>query len=148
MNAGLRNERGSAMVMALGVLAALAVLAFVIMGVVVSEKRTQLSEYSHTRSFNTADAASEAGINWIRHQPSPPELVDTLNHVFVRDTMVTLNGSNRYAFDVSFVRKRHRPGWTVEYKDYEFLVAADGLSAQQSRAAVDLGATRLYREGY
>jgi Tfp pilus assembly protein PilX len=142
------SERGSAMVMALGVLAVLAILAFVVMGVVVTEKKTAHSEYTNTRSFNTADAASEAGVNWILHQRTPPDLVDSLNNVFVSDSLTTLHGPSEYEFDVRFVRKKHRAGWTTDYKDYEFLIMASGVSAQQSQAAVDVGATRLYREGY
>ena len=142
------SERGSAMVMALGVVTVLAILAFVVMGVVITEKKTARSEYSNSRSFNTADAASEAGVNWILHQRTPPDIVDTLNNVYVQDTLTTLYGQSRYEFDVRFIRKKHRPGWTTDYKDYEFLIVASGVSAQQSQAAVDVGATRLYREGY
>jgi len=148
MKAPRSTERGSAMVMALGVLAVLAILAFVVMGVVVTEKRTAFSEYTHSRTFHTADAASEGGVNWIRHQAQPPDLVDTLSHVYVQDTLTTLHQQSRYEFDVLFVRKRHRPGWTVDYKDYEFLINASATGAQQSQAAVDVGAMRLYREGY
>lgn len=142
------SERGAAMVLVLGVLAALAVLAMVVMAIVVTEKRTQFAEYSNHRSFYSADAAGEAGVAWIRRQGSPPPVVDSLNHVSVAASYTALSNDHRYQYDVQFVRKRFRPGWSVEYKDYEFLVEARGASVQQSEAAVELGAARLYREGY
>lgn len=142
------NERGAAMVLVLGVLAALAVLAMVVMAIVVTEKRTQFAEYSNNRSFYSADAASEAGVAWLRRQEDPPSLVDSLNHVSVAAGYTALSDDHQYQYDVQFVRKRFRPGWPVEYKDYEFLVEARGASAQQSESAVELGAVRLYKEGY
>ncbi|MBI5169268.1 MAG: hypothetical protein HZA61_07250 [Candidatus Eisenbacteria bacterium] len=148
MDRRLDDERGAALVMVLGVLAVLAVLAAIAITIVTSEKKTALSDYTNQRSFYSADAASEAGVNWIQRQTSPPSLVDTLSHVFKANEYVTLEGDNRYQYDVTYTRKRFRPGWSVEYKDYEYTVDARGASAQQSEAAVQVTATRLYREGY
>jgi hypothetical protein len=142
------NERGSAMVLAIGVLAVLAVLAAIILTVVVAEKRTAFSEYANKRAFYSADAASEAGVNWIQRQASPPALVDSLRHVYVAPGFTSLTSDHRYKYDVQFVRRRFRPGWSVEYKDFEYRVDATGVSAQQSESAIELTATRLYREGY
>lgn len=142
------DERGAAMVLVLGVLAALAILALVVLSITVSEKKTESADYQNNRSFYSADAASEAGVAWIRRQPDPPALVDTLSHVSVSAAYTTLSDDDRYKYDVKFVRKRFRPGWSVEYKDYEYLVEASGASARQSEAAVELGASRLFREGY
>ena len=142
------DERGAAMVLVLGVLAALAVLALVVMNIVVAEKKTESADYDNNRSFYSADAASEAGVAWIRRQSNPPSLVDTLNHVSVSGAYTALSADDRYKYDVKFVRKRFLPGWSVEYKDYEYLVEASGASAQQTQSAVELGATRLFREGY
>jgi Tfp pilus assembly protein PilX len=136
------------MVLVLGVLATLAVLAMVVMSIVVTEKRTQFTEYSNDRSFYSADAAGEAGVAWIRRQASPPPLVDTLSHVSVSNAYTALSSDHQYKYDVKFMRKKFRPGWSVEYKDYEFLVEAKGASAQQAESAVELGAARLFREGY
>ena len=144
----VNNERGAAMVLVLGVLATLAVLALVVMGVTVSEKRTQFTEYANNRSFYSADAAGEAGVAWIRVQPSPPSIVDAQNHVSVSAAYTNLSPDHRYKYDVKFVRKRFRPGWSTEYKDYEYVVEANGASVQQAQAAVELGASRLFREGY
>ena len=142
------NERGSALVMALGTLVVLAVIAISIVAIVASEKKTGFSEYSGARSFYSADAATEAGVNWIRHQYTPPTPLDSLNRVRVATTFTTMTPSNQYRFDVQYIRKRFRSGWSIEYKDYEYRVDAVGASAQQSQANVELRATRLYREGY
>lgn len=136
------------MVLVIGVLAVLAVLAVVALTVVVMEKRSSSAEYSRNRSFYSADAAGEAGIAWVRRQPSPPSLVDSLGHVAVANGYATLSREHRYQYDVRFVRQRVRPGWSVEYNDYEYVVQARGASAQEAQAAVELTATRMFREGY
>ena len=61
---------------------------------------------------------------------------------------MALGDDHLYDFGVDYVGKQFRPGWSVEYKDYIYRVEATGMSAQQSNAAVDFNATRLYREGY
>jgi Tfp pilus assembly protein PilX len=148
MKPTLQDERGSAMMMALGALTVLAVIAMVVLAIVVSEKRTAGSDYSGTRSFYSADAASEAGVHWIRHQFTPPAVVDTVNHVRVTNAYTALSPGNGYRFDVTYVRKRYRAGWSTEYKDYEYTVDGVGASAQQSESDIEVKATRLYREGY
>jgi Tfp pilus assembly protein PilX len=142
------DERGSAMVMALGALAILALIAIVAIAIVVSEKKTSFSEYTGARSFYSADAASESGVNWLRHEYSPAALVDTSSHVYVSGSYTTIDTQSGYKFDVTYIRKRYRPGWSVEYKDYEYRVDASGQSAQQAAAGIEVRATRLYREGY
>ena len=148
MTSRTQNERGSALIMALGVMAILALIAIAVVAAVISEKRTGFSEYAGARSFYSADAASEAGVNWIRHQYTPPVTVDSIRHVVVNDTYTAMAASNQYKYDVTYVRKRYRSGWSNEFKDYEFRVDAVGTSAQQAKTDVQLGATRLYREGY
>lgn len=148
MTQRLASERGAAMVMALGVLAVLAVLALVVLSVVVSEKKTALSDYSGNRSFYAADAATEAAVNWIRRQSIPAPIVDASSNVFVANGYTSLSADHRYKHDIQFVRRRLRPGWSVEYKDYEYRISATGASAQASESAIEVSATRLYREGY
>lgn len=148
MQRNLGNERGSALVMVIGVLAVLAVLAAIALTVVSTEKRTATSEYSNSRSFYSADAASEAGVNWIHRQASPPMLVDTLSHVTTNATYTTITSDNRYRYDVKYEGRRFRRGWSVEYKDYQYTVEARGASSQDAEAAVQVTATRLFREGY
>jgi Tfp pilus assembly protein PilX len=142
------NEQGSAMVLAIGVLAVLAVLAVVIVAMVSSEKKTAQAEYAQDRSFYSADAASEGGVNWIHNQYSPAALVDSLNNVYVNNTYSHLTNNSQYLYNIQYVGKQYRAGWSSEYKDYVYRISAQGASAQQSQAAVTVDATRLYREGY
>jgi len=142
------DERGSAMVLALGVLVVLAVLALSVMALAVGEKVTMLTDYSGNRSFYSADAATEAGVNWIRNQSIPPALLDSLNDVFQAGAFATLTTNNQYKFSVQYTGKRVRPGWSLQYKDYAYSVQATGASAQSSQSAIQLDATHLYSEGY
>jgi Tfp pilus assembly protein PilX len=144
----MASERGSAMVLALGVLTVLALLAVIVLAVVSTNKRTESSDYANNRSFYSADAATEAGVHWLHGQGSPPATVDTLNHVSVATTYTTLASDHQYRFNVRYATKKFRPGWSVEYKDYQYVVEATGASAQQSQSAVNVNAARLFREGY
>jgi hypothetical protein len=136
------------MVLVLGVLVLLAALAVIVVSIVSSDKWSASSEYTNTRAFYSADAAGEAGLNWIRARTSPPPILDADQNVFVAGSFTPLSGDHRYRANVQFVRKRFRPGWSLEYKDYEYVIQADGASARQSEAAIDVQATRLFREGY
>jgi Tfp pilus assembly protein PilX len=144
----MKDERGSALLLSIGVLVILAVIAVVIVSIAVSEKKAQFSTFTQSRAFYSADAAGEAGINWIRIQPGPPSIVDAANHVFVAGSYIPLSTDHSYKYDVTFVRKHFRPGWSLEYKDFEYLIDADGTSVQQSQAGIAVNATRLFKEGY
>lgn len=142
------SERGSTMVLALGAMAVLAVIAIVVMSIVIAEKRASSSQYANDRAFYSADAAGEAGVHWIRNQLSPPALVDTSNAVRAPSGYTALGDDHFYDFGVDYVGKQFRPGWSVEYKDYIYRVETTGRSGQQSNAALEFNATRLYRGGY
>jgi hypothetical protein len=136
------------MVLAIGVLGVLAVLALVIVSIAVSEKKTESAQYSADRAFYSADAASEAGIAWIRMQSSPPSVMDANKNVYLAGGYTLLSGDHNYKYDIRFVRKHYRPGWSLDYKDFEYVIQAQGASAQQSEAKIEVNAMRLYREGY
>ena len=141
------SERGSAMVFALGVLTVLALLALIILSVVAANKRTESADYANNRSFYSADAASEAGVQWIHYQNSPPPLVDTA-YVSVSTAYTQLAGDHQYKYNVRYVSKSFRPGWPPEFKDYRYVVEATGASTQQTKSGVEVMAARLFREGY
>jgi Tfp pilus assembly protein PilX len=141
------DERGGAMVLALGLLVVLAMLAIVIVAVATNEKKTSSSEYAYDRAFYSSDAALEAGVNWLRTNTSPPAAIDSLNNVRLSPT-IDLSGDIHYTFNVQYRTKQFRPGWSTEYKDYVYRVQTTGSSVRQSQAAVDANVTRLYREGY
>lgn len=142
------DERGSAMVLALGVLAVLALLSIVVVMIASSEKWTESGEYAHSRAFYSADAAGEAGLNWVRAQGRPPSILDANRSVYLSGGYTPLSSDHNYKYDVRYLRKHFRPGWSLEYKDYEYAIEADGASARQSEAAIEVRATRLFKEGY
>jgi hypothetical protein len=144
----LANERGSALVMTLGALGGLLMLAVIVVSVVTSGKWTEFREYTHTRAFYSADAGGEAALNWIRFQNTPPPILDAQSNVFVAASYTSLSDDHDYKYDIQFARKRFRPGWSLEYKDYEYLIKANGASADSSEAVIELRAMRLYEEGY
>ena len=144
----LTNNRGFAMVMAVAFIAGLSLLAVIVVAVATSEKKTEFAEYTHSRAFYSADAAGEGAINWLRFQGSPPVLLDVAKNVYVATGYTPLSGDHDYKYDIQFLRKRIRPGWSLEYKDFEYLVDADGASVQDGEAEVEIQALRLYKEGY
>ena len=150
-----RNERGSALVTALFFITGLTVAAAVIAMVATSEKRTAQNEYTHTRSFYSSDAGTEAAINWVRERDinDPPIRPDNGDPVQELNSYVDLQGGsynqdNRYKYGVDLDSKRTRPGWDVKYKDYNFTIDADGASAGTSSSQVEAQVTRLFHEGY
>jgi hypothetical protein len=142
------EERGSALVLILGSLLVFSALAIIAVSIVTSDKRSAATEYTHNKAFYSADAATEAGLNWLLMQPTPPPLLDADSNVRLAGAPTGLGAGHEYSFGVQYVTKRFRAGWTLDYRDYEFNVEADGASARQAAASVDLVATRLYREGY
>jgi Tfp pilus assembly protein PilX len=142
------GQRGSAMVLAIGVLAVIAVMAIVIVAIVISEKRTSASAYTQDRAFYSADAATEAGSNWLLNQLSPAATVDSVNTVLPSQTGIVLGTDRSFTYGISYVSRRFRPGWSAEYKDYVYNVQGTGTSVQQSQAKLQVNASRLYREGY
>lgn len=144
----LGDESGSALLLAIGVLVILAGIAAVIVSIAVSEKKSQFAEFTHDRAFYSADAAGEGGINWLKGQLAPPPLLDVSNNVYLSGGYSALSTGHSFKYDIRYLTKRFRPGWSLEYRDYEYLVSAAGASVQQADAAVEVDATRLYKEGY
>lgn len=152
MNRQIANERGSAMVLALGVLTVLALLAVIVLVVVSANKRTESSDYANNRSFYSADAATEAGAHWLHGQGSPPATVDTVGHVSVSTAYTSLASDHQYRFNVKYVKVlRHSVGYAagsnVGFNDYLYVVDATGASAQQSQATVNVNVVRRFRNG-
>jgi len=136
------------MVMTLGYLSVLILIAAIIVVVAVSEKRTSHIQYNHGRSFYSADAGGEAAINWLRVQNSPPGILDSNNHVYIPASYDSLGKAGKYKFSITFVGKRNKPGWGLGYKDFDYGIISDGLSAQESESEIGIQARRLFKEGY
>jgi len=152
MSAMIRNDRGSALVTALFFITGLTVAAAVIAMVATSEKRIAHNEYTHTRSFNNSDAGTEEAINWLVLCDRPPIFVAADSTVRELATFADLYSSgnyeeNKYKYDVKFDNMHFRPGWPREYIDYDYTIDAEGASAKESSASLEVQASRLFRTG-
>lgn len=144
----LGDESGSALLLAIGVLVILAGIAAVIVSIAVSEKKSQFAEFTHDRAFYSADAAGEGGINWLKNQTTVPPYLDGLNNVYLSAGYTPLSTGHSYKYDVRWMSKQQASGWGKGYFNNEYLISAAGASVQQADAAVEVDATRLYKEGY
>lgn len=144
-----RHRDGFAMVTALLVVLVLSVLAVGATWLATSEKKTTTAEAQHMRSVFAADAGGEAGINFIRTVGEPPVVQDFggTNQVFSQGE-TTLEGSQAYNFDVSYLRKRIKPGWEQGYFDFDYSVGSVGEAGAQGQSGVAVVASRLFRTGY
>lgn len=149
MLAMIRSDRGSALVTALFFITGLTVAAAVIAMVATSEKRIAHNEYTHTRSFNNSDAGTEEAINWLVLRNTPPVFVAADSTVRdMGETNLYSSGNyeeNKYEYDVKFDNMHFRPGWPREYIDYDYTIDAEGASAKESSASLEVQASRLFR---
>jgi hypothetical protein len=142
------NREGFAMVTTLLVVLILSVLAVGVAWIASSEKKTTFAEGVHVRSVFAADAGGEAAINFIRMSDVPPEIVDFATNT-VRDQGTTnLVGSETFDYNTRFLQKRPKPGWGMEYLDYDYRIASHGTAARLGQSGVELVISRLYKEGY
>ena len=157
MKALLTNERGTALVAALFFITALSLTATVIVWTTSSERRSSFNEFSHVRSFYSADAGTEQAINWLRLQPSPPAPVlddGTDLYVKVDSSYTYIEQHHKFRVDVKHkleggqVKLRHRPGWDNSWMDFEYTVDSFGSGATQSDAQIEVQAARLFRIDY
>ncbi len=142
------NREGFAMVTTLLVVLILSVLAVGVVWIASAEKKTTFAEGVHVASVFAADAGGEAGINFIRISDSPPTITDfgTMN---VRNQGTTLlEGSKAYSYNADYLTKRPKPGWGVDYLDYDYRIGSRGTASQDGESGVTLVVSRLYREGY
>ena len=147
---GIRREgrEGFALVTTVLVVLVLSVLAVGVAWIAATEKKTTFSESVHVRSLFSADAGGEAGINFVRVADSPPKIIDFGDNTVRDQGQTALDGSQTYGYDARFLRRVAKPGWGIEYKDYDYRIGADGRAAQQGRASVDVVVSRLFKEGY
>ncbi len=142
------NREGFALVTTLLMVLVLAVLAVGIVWMATSEKKTTFAEQMHISSVFSADAGGEAGINFVRLSPTPPRIIAFVDSTVRSQGDTEIVGSQSYGFDCKFVRKTPRPGWGVNYLNYNYRIDSTGRAASQGQSGVQLVVNRLYREGY
>jgi Tfp pilus assembly protein PilX len=139
---------GFAMVTALLVVLVLSVLAVGAAWLARSEKKTTVAESVHLRSVFAADAGGEAAINFVRTSNLPPQILDFGTMAVRNQTTTTLEGSQQYSYDVNFERKRLKPGWGVDYLDYDYEIGSQGQASRLGQSGVQVVVSRMYKEGY
>lgn len=142
------DRGGFAMVTTLLVVLVISVLALGVAWLAGSEKKTTFAEGVHIRSVLAADAGSEAGINFIRVADTPPLITDFATWTVQDQAETILLDSQSYEYDCRYVNRQGKPGWGMDYFDYEYAVGSAGRAATQGRTDVQVLVTRLFKAGY
>ncbi len=130
------DREGFALVTTLLMVLVLGVIAVGVVWIASSEKKSSFAEQVHISSIFSADAGGEAGINFVRVADSPPQINDfgTMNVGSIGET--GLGGTQTYEYDCRFIQKRPKPGWGVDYLDYDYRVASHGQASQSGQSDV------------
>jgi len=139
-NAEMANREGFAMVTTLLMVLVLSVMAVGVVWIATAEKKTVFAESVHVRSVFSADAGSEAAINFIRLSDSPP--ADQV----VGQTQIS--GTQTYDFSTTNTGVSPRPGWEVGYVDYDYQVMSHGTASTKGESGVQVAVSRLFKLGY
>ncbi len=142
------DREGFAMVTTILVVLILSVLAVGVAWIASSEKKTTFAEAVHMQSVFSADAGGEAGINFLRMSDTPPPIIDFSTRLVRSQGSTTLQGSQTFEYEAFFLQKRLKPGWGLDYLDYDYLIASEGAASRTGESGVDLVASRLYMQGY
>jgi hypothetical protein len=142
------DRQGFALATTLLIIMLLTVIAVGATWLASSEKKTSYAEGVHISSVFSADAGGEAAINFLRLSDEPPPIINTAD-LTVRDQGETaIQGSQSYDYQCQFMSKRPKPGWGIEFLDYEYRVTSRGQAHRKGQSAIQLVAARLFREGY
>ena len=142
------DREGFALVTTLLMVLVLGVIAVGVVWLATSEKKTSFAEQVHVTSLFSADAGGEAGINFVRIADSPPQIVD-FGTMTVGSTGETgLSGTQTYEYDCRYIQKRPKPGWGVDYLDYDYRINSHGEASQSGQSDVGVVVSRLFKEGY
>jgi len=142
------NREGFALVTTLLMVLVLSVLAVGLVWMASSEKKVSFAEQVHIASQFSADAGGEAGINFVRLEESPPRIIDFATRTVRNQGETNVSGSQNYDYDAFYLDKSPRPGWGVDYLNYNYQINSTGSAATNGRSDVQLVVGRLYREGY
>jgi len=142
------DRRGFAMVTTLLVVLVLSVIALGAAWMASSEKKTTFAEGAHMRATLSADAGSEAGINFIRVSDTPPRINDFGTMSVTAQGETVLKGSQSYAYNCRYLTKRPKAGWGMKYLDYDYSIGSQGQASTQSQSNVSVLVSRLFKEGY
>jgi hypothetical protein len=142
------DREGFALVTSLLIILVLSLIAVAAVILSSTEKQTSFAESVHNSAVFSADSGGEAAIHFLRLSDSPPKIIDFNDGTVRSESDAPVMNSQEYDFDCQYVRKRPKPGWGVNFLDYDYRVESEGRASAQGRSDVDLVASRLFREGY
>ncbi len=143
-----RGREGFALVTTLLIVMVLAVLAMGAAWIASAEKKTSFAEGVHISSVFSADAGGEAGINFLRLADSPPSIIVSADSTVRQQGHTVIHDHQGYEYSCRFMRKSPKPGWGIEYLDYDYTISSTGSAAVDGNTVVDMVAGRLFKEGY
>ncbi len=135
------------MVTTLLVVLILSVIAVGVAWMASSEKKTSFAEAIHVQSVFAADAGTEAGINFLRLVDTPP-VISGLDGIVMDIDPIALAETQTFEFECYYAGKSFRPGWGIEYPDYDYVIDATGRTSIRGTGYVKVMATRMFKEGY
>ena len=142
------DREGFALVTTLLLVLVLAVLALGVAWLASTEKKTSFAEQVHVTSVFAADAGGEMGINFIRVADNPPQIVDMTDNSVNSTGDVTLHGSQKYQYNCQYQQRRVKPGWGVDYLDYDYAIQSRGEASVKGQTNIQVVVSRLFKEGY
>ena len=142
------DREGFALVTSLLIILVLSLIAVGAVILSTTEKRTSFAESVHNSAVFSADSGGEAAIHFLRMRDTPPKIIDFAVGTVRTESGEAVMNSQEFDFECRFDGKIPKPGWGVNYLDYDYRVEAEGRAAAQGRSDVDLVASRLFREGY
>jgi len=146
------NREGFAMVTTLLVVLILSVLAVGAVWMATSEKKTSFAEGVHVASVFAADAGGESAINFIRLSDSPPPVLDFATMNVRNQGSTALDASQSYSYNATFINNpavgKPKPGWGLDYRDFDYRIGSRGTAGQKGDSGVDMVLSRMYRVGY
>ena len=142
------DREGFALVTTLLIVLVLSVLAVAVAWMASSEKKISFAEGVHVNAVYSADAGSEAGINFLRLSNSPPHITNYSDNKVLSVGETAILNSQLFEFDCFYVKKSPRPGWGVEFMDYDYRVNSTGMASSKGESEIQMVASRLFKEGY
>jgi hypothetical protein len=142
------NREGFALVTTLLIVLVLSVIAVGAAWLASTEKRISFAEGVHVRATFAADAGGEAAINYLRLVDEPPAIIDFGDKLVHSEGTTEVHGSQNFEYDAHYIRMQHRPGWSADFRDFDYRVESDGAASVSGRTGVDLVASRLFKIGY
>lgn len=139
---------GFAMATTLLIILVLTVIALAAAWLATSERKTSFAEGVHMEAVFSADAGTEASINFLRLSETPPTIINPADLTVRNQGDTPVQDDQSFRYNCRFLNKQPKPGWGIEYLDYAYVITAQGEASTRGQSGVQVIASRLFREGY